>query len=88
MGCRVTGRRLVGALPEFTGPALCAEVDTELFFPEKGGSTRDAKLVCQLCDVRQQCLDFALDTDERHGIYGGLSARERRSLARQQRRTA
>lgn len=69
--------------------ALCAQVDVgDLFFPEKGGSTQAAKLVCQLCDVRQQCLDFALDTDERHGIWGGLSDRERRVLRRRRLRGA
>lgn len=67
-------------VPKFTGPALCAEVDSELFFPEKGGSTKDAKKLCGLCDVRQQCLDFAVDNDERFGVWGGLSERERRRL--------
>ena len=60
--------------------ALCAETDPEAFFPEKGGSTRDAKRVCSGCPVRAQCLDFALANDERFGIWGGLSERERRRL--------
>jgi WhiB family redox-sensing transcriptional regulator len=62
--------------------ALCAEVDTELFFPEKGGSTRAAKSVCRQCDVRAECLDYALETGQRFGIYGGASERERRRLLR------
>jgi WhiB family redox-sensing transcriptional regulator len=60
--------------------ALCAQTDPEAFFPEKGGSTRDAKRICSGCDVRQQCLDYALQNDERFGIWGGLSERERRKL--------
>ena len=60
--------------------ALCAETDPEAFFPEKGGSTRDAKRICDTCEVRQQCLEYALENDERFGIWGGLSERERRRL--------
>jgi WhiB family redox-sensing transcriptional regulator len=60
--------------------ALCAETDPEAFFPEKGGSTREAKRVCLGCDVRAECLEFALTNDERFGIWGGLSERERRRL--------
>jgi WhiB family redox-sensing transcriptional regulator len=62
--------------------ALCSQVDPEAFFPEKGGSTRDAKRICEQCDVRAQCLDYALQNDERFGIWGGLSERERRKLRR------
>ena len=62
--------------------ALCAQTDPEAFFPEKGGSTRDAKKVCASCDVRGECLDYALSNDERFGIWGGLSERERRKLKR------
>lgn len=60
--------------------SLCAQTDPEAFFPEKGGSTRDAKKICASCDVRAQCLDYALQNDERFGIWGGLSERERRKL--------
>jgi WhiB family redox-sensing transcriptional regulator len=63
--------------------ALCAQTDPEAFFPEKGGSTREAKKVCQACDVRTDCLQWAVDTDQRFGIWGGLSERERRSLKKQ-----
>ncbi|HZB21392.1 MAG TPA: WhiB family transcriptional regulator [Blastococcus sp.] len=60
--------------------ALCAETDPEAFFPEKGGSTREAKRVCSGCSVRAECLESALENDERFGIWGGLSERERRRL--------
>lgn len=60
--------------------ALCAETDPEAFFPEKGGSTRDAKRICESCQVKGECLEYALENDERFGIWGGLSERERRKL--------
>ncbi|MCR2785232.1 MULTISPECIES: WhiB family transcriptional regulator [unclassified Microbacterium] len=63
--------------------ALCSQTDPEAFFPEKGGSTRDAKRICTSCDVRSECLEYALNNDERFGIWGGLSERERRKLKRQ-----
>jgi len=62
--------------------ALCAQTDPEAFFPEKGGSTREAKRVCRSCEVRAECLEYALEHDERFGIWGGLSERERRRLKR------
>ena len=63
--------------------ALCAQTDPEAFFPEKGGSTRDAKKICSSCEVRTRCLEYALENDERFGIWGGLSERERRKLRRE-----
>lgn len=62
--------------------ALCAQTDPEAFFPEKGGSTREAKRICLGCEVRDSCLEYALANDERFGIWGGLSERERRRLKR------
>ena len=62
--------------------ALCAQTDPEAFFPEKGGSTRDAKRVCEACPVQAECLDYAMSKDEKFGIWGGLSERERRRLRR------
>jgi WhiB family redox-sensing transcriptional regulator len=63
--------------------ALCAQTDPEAFFPEKGGSTREAKRVCLSCEVRAECLEYALAKDERFGIWGGLSERERRRVKKQ-----
>lgn len=65
---------------------LCAQTDPEAFFPEKGGSTTEAKRICRECEVRPQCLEYALNRDERFGIWGGLSERERRTLTRARRR--
>lgn len=67
--------------PEWMTDALCAQVDPELFFPEKGGSVKEAKLVCAACPVRSQCLDYAMKGGyEITGVWGGTSSFERRNL--------
>jgi WhiB family redox-sensing transcriptional regulator len=67
---------------EWRDRGLCAQTDPKAFFPDKGGSTREAKKICLGCEVRAECLDYALAHDERFGIWGGLSERERRKLKR------
>ncbi len=62
--------------------AKCLQADPDTFFPEKGGSTREAKRICAECPVRSECLEHALEQDEKFGIWGGLSERERRKLKR------
>ncbi|CAN5922823.1 N/A [soil metagenome] len=62
--------------------AKCLNADPDVFFPEKGGSTREAKRICSECTVRVACLEYALEQDERFGIWGGMSERERRKLKR------
>lgn len=62
--------------------AKCLWAEPDTFFPEKGGSTKEAKRICALCEVRAECLEFALANDEKFGIWGGLSERERRKLKR------
>ena len=61
----------------------CLGVDPDLFFPERGASTKDAKAVCQGCVVREDCLEYALTNREKFGIWGGLSERERRRIRRE-----
>ena len=61
----------------------CLGVDPDLFFPERGASTKDAKAVCQGCIVREDCLEYALTNREKFGIWGGLSERERRRIRRE-----
>lgn len=64
----------------------CRGVDPDLFFPERGASTEEAKAVCAGCAVREQCLEFALTNGEKFGIWGGLSERERRRIRRERAR--
>lgn len=63
--------------------ANCLGVDPDLFFPERGASTREAKEVCRGCVVRMDCLEYALTHSEKFGIWGGMSERERRRIRRQ-----
>ena len=63
--------------------ANCLGVDPDLFFPERGASTRTAKSICRECQVRPECLEFAIVSSEKFGIWGGLSERERRKIRRQ-----
>jgi WhiB family transcriptional regulator, redox-sensing transcriptional regulator len=68
--------------------ALCAQSDPEAWFPEMGGSTREAKRICSGCDVRAECLNYALTHNEAVGVWGGMSAYERQRLRRDARTAA
>ncbi|MFG3136061.1 WhiB family transcriptional regulator [Streptomyces sp. NPDC048211] len=65
--------------------ALCRQTDPDLFMPEVGGTTTPAKRVCMACPVRRQCLNYAVDAEERWGIWGGLGQQELRRLIRARR---
>lgn len=69
--------------PQFDGNAACAETDPDAFFPESGGEgqalTRQARKVCNNCEIRNPCLQWALDNDEA-GTWGGLTERQRQRL--------
>lgn len=75
-----------GQVPETRRPtdwrdtAACTTTHPELFFA--GGAEEAAKAVCRDCDVINQCLRFALDNGIDHGTFGGVTARDRRSLQR------
>lgn len=62
--------------------ALCAQIGADFFFPEPGSSVREAKRICRSCAIRRDCLDYALREDERYGVWGGLSEKERVRLRR------
>ncbi|MYV65471.1 WhiB family transcriptional regulator [Streptomyces sp. SID2131] len=62
--------------------ALCAQAGPEFFFPAPGSSTREAKQLCGACEGRVACLEYALAHDERFGVWGGLSEKERFRLKR------
>lgn len=66
--------------PDWVIAAACQFTDPDLFHPEKGGTTIPAKTVCAGCPSREACLIFAYEHNERYGVYGGLSERERRRL--------
>ncbi len=66
------------------GEAACAEVPSEVFFPagEEPEAAAAAKAVCARCPVSEECLRFALATNQTEGVWGGLDANERRRLRR------
>ena len=80
----------LGLVPEWHKDALCREIGGDVFFPEssEAGDTSDprelvyaAKRICRLCDVQAQCLEYALQTREPYGVWGGRSAKERRRMS-------
>jgi WhiB family redox-sensing transcriptional regulator len=64
--------------------AACARVDNELFYPDRGQPTKDAKLICRGCPSRDACLEYALQHNERWGVWGATSERERAKMRREQ----
>lgn len=80
-GTRSVGLDLSELVDEpWMGEAVCAQTDPEEFFPEHGGSTKVAKSICRGCPVITECLEYAMAHNERHGVWGGMSERERRQL--------
>lgn len=82
-------RMLIDTITTITSPdldwqqeALCAQTGADFFFPEPGSSVREAKRICGMCPIRSACLEWALDNDERFGVWGGLSEKERLELRR------
>ncbi|MFE2040657.1 WhiB family transcriptional regulator [Streptomyces sp. NPDC059477] len=73
---------LTPAAAAWQDQALCAQTGSDFFFPEPGSSVREAKRICGMCDMRRACLDYALANDERFGVWGGLSEKERLHLRR------
>jgi WhiB family transcriptional regulator, redox-sensing transcriptional regulator len=72
-----------GPRTDWREDAACQSADPELFFPVSStGPSRDqaerAKAVCAVCPVRRECLQFALATQQAHGVWGGMSEHERR----------
>ena len=61
--------------------ASCRGVDAELFFPQTDEDAETAKAICETCPVRLTCLAFALERNERFGVWGGLTEKERARLS-------
>jgi WhiB family redox-sensing transcriptional regulator len=56
---------------------------TDVFFPERGGDHRRAQMVCASCPVSAECLEFALNTGQKEGVWAGLGVRQLRRLRRE-----
>lgn len=94
----ITGN-LARGVPKFTRhhspgnwvrQALCAGLNPNLFFRDEHATTTysEARSICARCPVTRECLTWALDTNTDHGIFGGLSPRERKRLQPERRRHA
>jgi WhiB family redox-sensing transcriptional regulator len=68
--------------------AACRGADPDIFYPVNEEQAEEAKSICRACDVREACLDWALRTREKDGVWGGATERERRRIIRQRRRSA
>lgn len=73
--------------PAWQDRALCSQADPEAWFPKKGVSPAAARRVCMACAVRADCLGYAIENNERFGIWGGFTWQERRRV-RQERQAA
>jgi WhiB family redox-sensing transcriptional regulator len=76
---RIMSRTEPDRAEDWRESAVCASTDPALFFPDKGGATKAAKAVCSGCDVRPECLAFALD-NFMDGLWGGTTPSERRRI--------
>jgi len=68
--------------------AACRGIDPEIFYPVSDEEADPAKTICDACPVRTLCLEYALTSRERDGVWGGATERERRRMIRQRRRSA
>jgi len=82
----------IAPLTSWRDHAECRGVDPGIFHPddeeENEFSAEAAKTICMSCPVREPCLEHAIAVREKHGVWGGLTARERRRLIRRRRRSA
>jgi WhiB family redox-sensing transcriptional regulator len=68
-------------VPRFDGQAACAETDPEAWFPEQGDyDLSRVKRICAGCEIRIECLAWALATREQYGVWAGTTPRQRRRI--------
>jgi WhiB family transcriptional regulator, redox-sensing transcriptional regulator len=77
--------RAIGA---WRDQARCRGADPEIFHPSDEDDGVEAKAICAVCPVREPCLEYSLTAREKDGVWGGLTARERRRVLRQRRKSA
>ena len=68
--------------------AACRGVEPDVFYPVSDEEADVAKAICNVCSVRQTCLEYALTNRERDGVWGGATEKERRRILRQRRKSA
>ena len=73
---------------DFFDEAACRDADTSVFFPASDAHAGPAKEICASCPVREECLEFALETRPADGVWGGLTPIERHRLIRRRQKAA
>lgn len=71
----------------WVGRAACSGLDSAIFYPPTEEEADEAKAVCDVCPVQQDCLEHAIDNREKNGVWGGATERERLRIIRRRRRT-
>lgn len=75
-------------VPVWRQRAACRGVDPDIFYPVTDEEAEDAKAICRTCQAQEACLEWALSTREKEGVWGGATERERRRIIRRRRRSA
>lgn len=76
------------ARTDWQAEAVCRDLDTELFFPVSESDAGPARAVCATCPVAEACLEFAIETRQSNGVFGGLTPTERHRLVRRRQKAA
>ena len=67
-------------IKDWSDEAICKDLDTQVFFPKRGEATAPIKVICSVCPVVKPCLEYAMKSGEKFGVWGGTSERERRRI--------
>lgn len=67
-------------IKDWSDQAMCKDLDTQMFFPKRGEATKPIKIICSVCPVVKPCLEYAMKSSEKFGVWGGTSERERRRM--------
>jgi len=74
--------------PSWSSRAACHGLDPRIFFPGEDEDAEAAKSICERCAVREPCLEYALGSREREGVWGGCTEAEPRRIVRRRRRAS
>jgi WhiB family transcriptional regulator, redox-sensing transcriptional regulator len=85
---RLSATLLNTADTDFFDDASCRDAGTDVFFPVSESQAGPAKAICAVCPVREECLEYALETRPGDGVWGGLTATERHRLIRRRQKAA
>ena len=76
------------ARTDWQAEAVCRDLETDIFFPVSEADAGPAREVCATCPVAEACLEFAIETRQTNGVFGGLTPTERHRLVRRRQKAA